>query len=263
MTASGAIYSGSVRHRRLDGHPGSFTQPLYCLYLDVDAVDRTLDALRFVSHSRFAPLSFRRSDYIGPPEIPIGDAVRRELATKVDAKGVGEIFMLAQLRNFGHVENPVTIYYAFDASGARLAHVVAEITNTPWRERHRYVLTADENLGDERTLWFRFDKAFHVSPFQPMDLSYDWRFTTPRDGLVVHMVSRRDGEPHFDVTLTLRRRPLDDAQLARVFVAHPFMTARIAVRTYAEAARLWVRGARFHPHPAKRSTPPALEKEGS
>jgi uncharacterized protein len=253
MNGDGAIYTGTVRHRRFAPRTRAFAQPLYCLYLDVDAVERTVDRLRLLSRSRFAPLSFRRSDYLGPAELSIGRAVRRELASKTGREHEGRIYMLTQVRSFGHIENPVTFYYAFHATEPRVQHVIAEITNTPWRERHRYVLTADENLGDERTLRFRFDKAFHVSPFQPMDLAYDWRFTTPRDGLVVHMLSHRGGAPHFDATLTLERRPLCDEELARVLLRQPCMSARIAIRTYAEAARLYLRGHEFHAHPGERS----------
>jgi DUF1365 family protein len=92
-------------------------------------------------------------------------------------------------------------------------------------------------------------KVFHVSPFMPMDVDYDWRFSTPGGTLAVHMRSRRHGLDVFDATLVLRRRPITGASLARVLVRYPAMTARVVAGIYWQALRLWMKGAPFHPHP--------------
>ena len=81
----------------------------------------------------------------------------------------GPIRLLTHLRYFGYCMNPVSFYYCFDAAGTALETIVAEITNTPWRERHQYVLPVAER---RRALRFEFDKDFHVSPFMPMEMQY-------------------------------------------------------------------------------------------
>jgi DUF1365 family protein len=104
--------------------------------------------------------------------------------------------------------------------------------------------------GDARVLRFALDKTFHVSPFMPMDVDYDWRFTPPGERLTVHMNSRVGGEQVFDATLALRRAPLTGRALAASLARFPIMTARVAAGIYWQALRLWWKGTPFHPHPA-------------
>ena len=95
--------------------------------------------------------------------------------------------MLTHLRYFGIGFNPVTFYYCFDAADTRVESIVAEITNTPWNERHAYVLTDPMPEAAPRVLRYRFAKEFHVSPFMPMEMDYDWRFGVPGKRLAVNM----------------------------------------------------------------------------
>ena len=114
----------------------------------------------------------------------------------------GPVRLLTHPRHFGYGFNPVNFYYCFDATDqAPRVAIVAEINNTPWGERHCYVLPQSANRGTPDRLQFEFDKDFHVSPFMPMDMEYDWRFTRPDDALAVHMENRRDGRKVFDATL--------------------------------------------------------------
>jgi hypothetical protein len=95
-------------------------------------------------------------------------------------------------------------------------------------------------------------KAFHVSPFMPMDMAYDWRFSRPGRRLTVHMANLARGERVFDATLVLRREPLTGRALAAALARHPWMTATVVAGIYWQAFRLWLKGAPFHPHPAIR-----------
>ena len=81
----------------------------------------------------------------------------------------------------------------------------------------------------ERAWRFSFDKQFHVSPFMPMDMRYDWCFGAPGEGLHVHMENWRDGAtPCFDATLNLRRERHDRAaSLARALIQFPLITAQV------------------------------------
>jgi uncharacterized protein len=126
---------------------------------------------------------------------------------------------------FGHQFNPVCLYYCFDAAGERVEKVVAEVRNTPWRERHCYVLD-----GLDATI----AKDFHVSQLLGMDSVYRVRLTAPGELLRVHMESRRDGRVGFDATLALSRRELSAWPLLR----YPFMAARVVAGIYAHASLL-------------------------
>jgi DUF1365 family protein len=157
--------------------------------------------------------------------------------------------LLAHLRYGGYVFNPVSFYYCYEADGERLHSIVAEITNTPWKERHAYVLPVGRANASGRALHWTFDKGFHVSPFMAMRRRYDWRFTAPGDDLRVHMRVLDGTDTEFDATLALRRRPLDGAGLARVLLRYPLMTAKVIGAIHWQALRLWLKRVPVHDHP--------------
>jgi len=156
--------------------------------------------------------------------------------------------MLAHLRYFGYVFNPVVFYYCYDLSGLSVEAIVAEITNTPWKERHAYVLGGDAAACGEV---HRFAKQFHISPFFDMNCQYEWTFAVPGDGLRVHMRNLDKGSLHFDSTLDLQRRPITARELNRALIRYPLMTMRVSAAIYWQALRLWLKGVRFHTHPKK------------
>jgi DUF1365 family protein len=243
------VYRGMIRHRRFTPVPHRFRYRTFMLYLDLDELPRVFDGRWLWSARRFAPAWFRRADYLGDPSVPLADAVRTLVAERTGTRPTGPIRLLTHLRYWGYIQNPVSFYYCFDTAGSGLEFVVAEITNTPWGERHAYVVRANP-LSDAHAA--RFDKAFHVSPFMPLDQRYEWRFGTPGDRLTVHMMNHRDGERVFDATLALRRAPITGPVLARCLARHPWMTASVVGGIYWQALRLRLRGAPFHPHPATR-----------
>src|SRR5262249_18021264 len=149
---------------------------------------------------------FRRSDYLGDPAVPLADAVRERVREETGQMPAGPIRLLTHLRYFGHCFNPVSFYYCYAADGVTLEHIVAEITNTPWRERHSYVLAVEAALRHGRALTWDFRKAFHVSPFLPLQRHYAWRFTVPGETLHAHMDVLNDAVRELDATLVLQRR---------------------------------------------------------
>jgi DUF1365 family protein len=169
-------------------------------------------------------------------------------AVRGRAGTAGPVRLLTHARTYGHCFNPVSFYYCYDAAGERVDAVVAEVTNTPWGERHAYVLRRDD---EDRVIEGGFDKAFHVSPFMGMDHRYAWRVVEPGDELLVHIDSLRDGRRTFDATLTLARRELDGRMLNRLLWRYPAATLVAGVRIYAHALRLKLKGAPYFPHPER------------
>ncbi len=241
MTAS-AIYHGVVTHTRHVPRPHQFRYRLYMLYLDLDELPGLALAPLFgVEQPR--PLSFHRQDYLGDPRRPLADCVKDRVEAALGRRPGGAVRLLTHVRSLGYVFNPVSFYYCFDRGGA-LDAVVAEITNTPWRERHAYVL--DAGATEARA---SFTKAFHVSPFFPMQQRYQWRLTAPGQGLVVDMRNREDGREVFRATLALVRRPLTRAGLLAAALRHPAVTARLHAAIYIQAGLLWLKGEPYFEHP--------------
>jgi uncharacterized protein len=244
MTAS-TIYEGTIRHRRFAVRSHELHHRLALLYLDLTELDGLLDGRLLAA--RPGLMRFRRSDYLGPPHIPLSDAVRMQVERETDSAPVGPIRLLTQLRTFGHCFNPVSFYYCFNAQ-EQLDAVVAEVTNTPWGERHAYVLRRSE---EGSVLEAGFTKALHVSPFMGMEQRYTMRVAEPGATLAVHIESHEQGQLAFDATLALRRRPFTRAGLARVTARYPAATLRALGLIYAHALALKLKGVPVHPHPVR------------
>jgi DUF1365 family protein len=246
-----AFYEGTVRHRRFAVRPHAFRHRIIMAYVDLDELPGLLGGR--LLRARPGLLRFRRGDYLGDPAVPLADAVRALVTQRTGEAPDGPIRLLTQLRAFGHCFNPVSFYYCHRADGS-LRCVVAEVTNTPWSERHAYVLEA----GDAPLVEGRFDKRLHVSPFMGMDQHYVWRATVPAPGrpdLSVHIESREDGARAFDATLALRRRPLTVAATRRVLARHPAATLRVLGLIYAHAVVLALKRVPVHPRPTLPEAP--------
>jgi DUF1365 family protein len=231
-----AIYEGSIRHRRFAVRNHKFRYRIGMAYIDLEELPALLEGR--LTRTRPGLVRFRRRDYLGDPRTPLDEAVRAHVQEHLGQTPQGPIRLLTHLRTFGHCFNPVSFYYCFAPDGETLEAIVAEVTNTPWGERHAYV--SDGRAGE-------FDKALHVSPFMPMDQRYTWRASTPGDTLSVHIASSENGEHAFDATLNLKRRPLTRRTLAR----HPGATLRLLALIYGHALALKLKGVPVHPHPAR------------
>jgi DUF1365 family protein len=243
-----SIYEGQVSHARAVPVAHAFRYRLFMLYLDLAELPGLLAGSRLWSAMRPALAWFRRGDYLGDPREPLDESVRRLVERATGRRPAGPIRLLTHPRYFGYGFNPVSFYYCFAASDEeRLEAIVAEVRNTPWGERHCYVLEAS-GAGPQR---FTTDKALHVSPFMPMDLVYDWTFSQPGRGLAVRMALTRGGEHVFTAALDLQRRALTQRRLARMLVTYPFMTLTVIAGIYWQALKLKLRGCPSYDHPAK------------
>ncbi|MFZ0043283.1 MAG: DUF1365 domain-containing protein [Solirubrobacteraceae bacterium] len=241
-----AIYSGTIRHRRLEPRK-EFQHSMAMVYLDLAELPMLLGGRLLASGP--GPLRFRRHDYFGDSSLPLDLAVRERVNELGGVRPTGPIRLLTQLRSFGLCFNPVSFYYCFDTSGGQLQSVLAEVTNTPWGERHSYLLS--DSAGDEgaTVVSGTFAKQLHVSPFMGMDHIYEARASTPGSTLSVHIASLRGGMPGFDATLSLTREELSASAVRRMTLRYPVATLRVLALIYGHAVGLKLAGARVHPHP--------------
>jgi uncharacterized protein len=264
-----ALYEGTIRHRRFAVRAHELRHRLALAYVDLDELPHLLGGRLLAP--RPGLVRFRRRDYLrgADPSLSLAEAVRERVQVQTGARPAGPIRLLTHLRTWGHCFNPVSFYYCFEPDGETLRCVLAEVTNTPWGERHCYVLAPDaapaapdpgaaprppkvpasEAPPAAKVLSGGLDKALHVSPFMGMDHRYEWSLTAPAQTLAVHIASHRAGELAFDATLALRRSELTRASLARVTARYPLATLRVLALIYAHGVALKLKGVPLHPHP--------------
>ena len=251
------LYLGTLSHRRFAPRAHAFRYRLFMMYLDLAELDQVFRGRWLWSVGRRNLAWLRRRDYLGNPDVPLDEAVRRRVFEATGRRPQGPVRMLTHLRSFGHCFNPLTVYYCFDAADRQLQFVVAEITNTPWSERHSYVIDSATRKPGVEDVRGRIKKAFHISPFMEMALEYAWRFTRPHDELEIYMSNQQSGRTIFDAHLAMRRRAISAASLVWVLLRFPAMTVQVQAGIYWQAFRLWLKRIPVHPHPAAPAgTPP-------
>ena len=263
MTVS-AIYEGKVYHHRLAPREHRFGYSLSLFYLDLDELPNLLAESRLWSSQRFNVAWFRRSDYLGSAGQPLREAVLERVEDELGFRPEGPVRLVTQVRTLGYVFNPVSFYFCHasgepdssddSAAAGALEAIVAEITNTPWGERHAYVLDARSQAGSDPCSW-EFAKDFHVSPFFDMGQVYRWRFGVPGERLEVHMTNREGGVDVFHAGVSCERHALTARRLRSSLLRFPLQTVKVHAAIYWQAARLFLKRVPFFTHPRKRVAP--------
>lgn len=220
------------------------------MYLDLAELPTLFDRYWLWSARRPNLAWFDRRDHMGDQHTSLIDSVRETIRSQTGVEADGPIRLLTHCRYFGFGFNPVSFYYCFDREDTHVETIVAEVNNTPWGEQYCYILNEQQDVSDSKHhKRFLPAKDFHVSPFMPMQIDYDWRFSTPGERLTVHMENHTDGSKLFDATLDLHEREITSSNLARVLLRYPVVTMKVVAGIYYEALRLLIKRTPVFDHP--------------
>jgi len=244
-----ALYLGKLRHRRFSPRDHQFTYPMFMAFLDVDRLPELMRVSPFSAYNKWNWTAYDDRDHFGDPAQPLRQRLREDAACNGVELPDGKIFLLTHLRYLGYVFNPVSFFYCYDTA-CELAMILSEVNNT-FGETHNYWLTPESQRPNAAARRYLTPKHMHVSPFHPMDVEYVWIFTPPGEQLVAHMNTLADGQPNFDATLQLERRPWNARELAKALLSYPLMTLQVTAAIHWEALLLWLKGVPVHTHPAR------------
>jgi hypothetical protein len=242
------LYQGRVTHHRLLPKHHAFEYTIFMTYVDLAQLPNMCQMQRFWSLERFNLACFRQRDFGDGSNQPLTQQIKEFIQEQTQTSYQGKVFLLCHWRYFGILFNPIALYYCFDEQGIELQHVVAEVTNTPWLQRHRYLLTPIKKLN---AFYSTTEKSLHVSPFMPMNLSYHFDYQIPDRNLSFNMRVHNDKECVFTANLTLEKKMMTTKQRDRFILFYPWMTAKVIVGIYWQALKIKTKGLSFFPHPSK------------
>lgn len=236
-----AIYQGKVFHARHYPKKHAFSYNIFLLWLHLDEVVTLEQQVRFFSASAWAPLHFRRSDYLGDATMPLKQAVLAKMSQLAGEPLTGEVYFLGQVRTFGLYFSPVNFYYLRQPDG-QYSHTLAEVSNTPWQDRHCYLVDLAHQQDSEKKL--------HVSPFNPMDMQYKWNIAQPSERLTLSLKCVKQ-ITHLDTSLNLKRSQMNSKSVCNVLLKIPSMTVKTIFGIYWQATKLFIKRVPFYAHPTQ------------
>lgn len=236
-----AIYSGELMHARFIPKLHKFNYRINLFWLDIEKINETAKNIRWFSAEKRAAIQFKRSDFLGDANRPLQDCVLELMSELAGSPLTGRVYLLSPLRTFGLYFSPVNFYYLQDSKG-HYSHLLAEVSNTPWNERHCYLVDLTEQQDSQ--------KAFHVSPFNPIDMVYKWKIAQPADTLKLSLACHKESM-HFVANMNLSRTELNSQTIKHVVLSIPFMTIKTVCGIYWQALKLLIKGMPIYPHPAQ------------
>ncbi len=246
LNLTSAVYLGDVKHRRFAVKEHRFSYPLYMMWVDLNNPQQLNGVHKHLGTSGLKALKFNEADYLKDTsehvKRPLIERAHDQLVTLGISETFSHIYMLGQLRCLGVYFSPVNFYF-FGHDHIRFKYMIAEVSNTPWNERHYYLVPLEKKVN--------FKKVFSVSPFMNLDMNYHWHIKQSLDKTLIHIKNKRDGVLLFDATLRLKRLELSNEELSKLLKRFPAMTWSIFKGIYHQALKLFIKRVPFLGHSGK------------
>ncbi|GGW68046.1 DUF1365 domain-containing protein [Alishewanella tabrizica] len=242
-----AVYCGRVGHKRFLPKVHGFDYPYSAYWLDCAELNADSLAAVGIQYERFGAISFRRKDFL-EGSADLSDAVRQKVQQLGGDKPIKQVFLLSPLASWGLYFSPLNLYYCYSEDAA-FAYLLAEVSNTPWNERHYYL----QQLIPAQ-LQYQHDKDFHVSPFNPLDMQYRWQIPAPTETLFCSITNIREEKAVFSAWFTLRRFNLTKAVRRKILIRQPWQSVQIFTRIYWQALKLLVKRVPIYAHSKSRGS---------
>lgn len=239
---------GWVQHRRFSPVHHKLNYPLFMASIDLDELEQLEQKVWGFGFKWWHWARFHRADYLG--EGCMKTALQNKVHELTGTRLTGKVTAVCHLRYLGIYFSPVNFYYLYDESG-EWKYLLAEVSNTPWNERHYYAVPSHPGINNKA---WTHEKAFHVSPFNPISQQYVWRLKPLEQRLFVHLACHRQ-QKEFDASLSMKAQKFSSKNLLKLLIKTPLMAVKVTVGIYWHALKLWIKGAPFYSHPKSNKTP--------
>lgn len=246
-TPPACLYPGRVMHARLCDTPHRFNYDVVSLLIDLDRLDEAgrLSPLFAVNKPGF--VSFQEKDH--------GPGAARGLRAHVDAlvaeagltTAPHRVTLLCYPRVLGYVFNPLSVYFAFGATGQVMA-LIYEVRNT-FGDMHSYVIPVSAAHKTPAGIRQGCAKSFYVSPFMGMAQRYHFRVQLPAETSRLRILETDENGPSLSACFSGTRQALTTQTLMRCFAKRPWASLKVTLGIHLEALQLWFKGAKFHQRP--------------
>ncbi|EWH09402.1 hypothetical protein DS2_12739 [Catenovulum agarivorans DS-2] len=257
MLQSG-LFSGYVRHRRFNKANHAFGYNLSMFVFDLDQpLSAVCNKSMFFGDKWYNPVRFNQADYVNQLSAVTNSSgeplsLKQRIQLKVSELGGDwsgdKVVMVGQCRGLGLYFSPVNFYFCYQ--NEQLQYMLAEVSNTPWNERHFYLVDMQHTQTTE--------KVFHVSPFMTLNMNYVWRINVKHNKVLVHIENHAvnhpdvaDGTKLFDATLNLKQTQVSSTKLVKEAFLVPLMPLKVVAAIYWQAVKLFFKRVPFVPYQTK------------
>ena len=246
---SHTLYRGSVFHQRLSPKKHTFSYPATFFHFNIGRLESLSKRTIFFGYNRKRLLEIRDTDYLRGEDDPI----LTQLEEFLSREQAGEHSLLfTSPRYLGMAFNPVNFYFRLSSSD-KLIEALVEVNNT-FGDRHIYPLKHLIQTS-EGTYSATTEKAFHVSPFNPIAGEYQFRFVLKPRSIFLGIDLYENGQCIMKTYLEGQSHELSPRKLIQYCLLHPLDTAVNAMpRILYQASVLYFKKKlRIYPRPEQRS----------
>lgn len=236
MIDSHKLYRGTIFHERFFPVYHEFSYPFTFFHFNLNELESLSNKHSFFGYNKKCLLEIRDLDYLRACSQPIEKQLLEFLRPEKENE---QTLIFTSPRYLGMAFNPVNFYFRINEH-SELLQALVEVNNT-FGDRHLYPLSHLQKNADG-SYKASAKKAFHVSPFNPLDGEYLFTFKLNDQSVFLGIDLYEKGQCKMKTYMQGRAHVLDSNQLIRYCLMHPLDTALNAMpRILFQASILYFR----------------------